>query len=89
MIKIEIAANAVRTITSKKSGQQYRVCEGYAHTIDPRSGQPHAHPTRCEFFLNEDQPTPPAGVYLLAPASVYVDRSGRLAVAPKLVPAPK
>lgn len=89
MIKLEIGPDAVRSITSRKSGSQYRVCEAYAHTLDPSTGKPHLHPVRCEFFLRDADPVPSPGSYLLAPASVYVDRSGRLAVAPKLVPAPK
>lgn len=89
MLKIEIGPDAVRVITSKKSGTQYRVCEGYAHTLDPATGKPHLHPTRCEWFLRDSESPPAPGLYLLAPASVYVDRGGRLAVAPRLVPAPK
>jgi len=87
MIKIEIAAGAVRSLMSK-AGKPFRLCEAYAHTLDAQ-GKPHPHPVRFEFFLNDGQEQPAAGVYLLAPASIYVDRSGRLAVAPKLVPAPK
>jgi hypothetical protein len=88
MLRLDVGPDAVRVIKSKKTGQEYRVCEAYAHTLDPRTGKPHLHPTRCEFFLQDEQQAPAPGSYLLAPASVYVDRGGRLVVAPKLVPAP-
>lgn len=87
MIKVEIGADAVRSFTSK-AGKSFRMCEAYAFTLDPQ-GKQHPHPSRCEFFLNDSDPVPAPGLYLLAPASIYVDRSGRLSIAPKLVPAAK
>lgn len=85
MLKIEVLPNSTRTITSKKTGQPYRVQEVYATTLD-RDGKPQPHPQRAEFFLNDADPVPGPGFYLLAPQSIYVDRQGRFAVAPKLVP---
>jgi len=86
MIRIEVQLNAVRTITSQK-GQQFRICEGYAFTLGV-DGKQHPHPTRVEWFLRREEQPPAPGFYLLAPTSIYVDRQGRFALAPVLVPAP-
>jgi hypothetical protein len=86
MLRIEVPADSVRQITSK-NGKAYTLQSGYVHTFS-RNGQLHPHPVRAEWFIDRDEQPAPAGVYLLAPASIYVDRQGRLAVAPKLVPAP-
>jgi hypothetical protein len=86
MLKIEIAADSVRRIVTKDD-KKYTLQAGYVHTLD-QQGRPHPHPVRAEWFVGRDEQPAAPGVYLLAPASIYVDRSGRLAVAPKLVPAP-
>jgi len=85
MIKIEVTGDT-RQITSK-TGAAYTFQVGYAHTVGP-DGKAHAHPERFEFFAPKSGPVK-AGLYILAPAAVYVDRNGRLSVAPdRLVPAP-
>lgn len=85
MIVIEVKSGDAHTFTAK-SGKQYRTQEAYAHTARA-DGTPHAYPSRFEFFLERDQAPYAPGVYTLAPASLYVDRGGRLAVAPKFIPA--
>lgn len=85
MIKIEVQPG-VRSITSK-TGRAFRVVTAYAATLD-QSGQPNKYPQRFEFILGRDEPEPAPGVYTLAPASLYVNDKGNLAIAPKLVPVP-
>jgi hypothetical protein len=86
MLKIEIHPDQVRTFNGK-DGKSYRMQAGYVHTLGP-DGRPQPHPVRAEWFLNRDEQAPAPGAYLLAPSSIYVDRGGRLSIAPKLVPAP-
>lgn len=92
MIKIEVGPDAsVRTVAgvSAKNNKPYsfRVLGPvYAHTLAD-NGQPHRHPSKTELRLEADEAAPAVGTYLLAPASIYVDRGGRLALAPRLVPA--
>jgi len=88
MLKIEVLPNSTTTRTSQKSGKPYTICEGYAYELG-KDGKPLPHPTRVEWFLGQEEQPPAPGVYLLAPASLYVGRDGRFAVAPKLVPAPQ
>lgn len=58
----------------------------YAHTQD-QSGQPLPFPEKTEIILSDDNRSGyPPGEYTLSPNSLYVDRQGNLAVAPKLVP---
>lgn len=87
MIRVEIpTADAVRSFTSK-AGKPCTKQVGYIHVLTA-DGKPQPHPVRAEWFIDGPEKAAPAGVYLLAPASIYVDRQGRLSVAPKLVPAP-
>jgi hypothetical protein len=85
MIKIEVQPG-VRTITSK-AGKPFRIATAYAATLD-QQGQPNKYPQRFEFILGRDDPEPAPGLYTLAPASIYVNDRGNLAIAPKLVPVP-
>lgn len=81
MVKIEVSGEVLPSKGEKRPRKQ--VCYVYLLT---REGQPQPHPTK--FYLpiwSDGQPYAP-GNYTLAPASVYVDQYGGLALAPKLVP---
>lgn len=57
----------------------------WAHTLD-QAGKPKPHPTEAKLTLwDEDQPLPP-GQYTLAPQSIYIDKYGAFALAPKPAP---
>jgi hypothetical protein len=56
----------------------------WVHTLS-KDGKPQPHPVRARHTLWEgDQPLP-VGTYTLAPQSIFIDRFGGIAVAPKLV----
>lgn len=89
MIKVTVFDMPVRRLSGvgKTSGKAYdmTVQTIYCHTADA-SGQPLPVPEKSEIVLDKDQVPFPPGDYTLSPASLYVDRQGRLSVAPKLVP---
>lgn len=97
MIKFTVASKDVREQkgTGKQSGKPYHMFfqTVYAHTLD-RNGQPNPYPEKTEIILDTDKdglgvPVPKVyepGEYQLHPASIYVDRQGGVAVAPRLVP---
>lgn len=88
MIRITVPNLPVRNIkgTSKTSGKAYdmNIQTVYCHTSDS-DGNPLPFPEKSEVVLDGGQQPYAAGDYTLSPASLYVDRNGRLAVAPKLV----
>jgi hypothetical protein len=58
----------------------------YAHTVDD-NGQPLPFPEKTEISHDKPSDAYAPGDYALSPASLYIDpKTGRLAVAPKLVP---
>ena len=99
MIQISVKSTDVRNQsgTAKASGKAYSLNfqTVYAHTYD-RNGKPNPYPEKVEIILDKDTNGAalfwPIGEYTLAPESVYVDRSGNMAVSPrlqKLVSTPK
>ena len=99
MIQISVKSTDVRNQSgnAKASGKPYSLNfqTVYAHTYD-RNGKPNPYPEKVEIILEKDENGAPMfwplGEYTLAPESVYVDRSGNMAVSPrlqKLVPAAK
>lgn len=100
MIQISVKSTEVRNQSgnAKASGKPYSLNfqTVYAHTYD-RNGKPNPYPEKVEIILEVDKASGsamfwPIGEYTLAPESVYVDRSGNMAVSPrlqKLVAAPK
>ena len=99
MIQISVKSTEVRNQSgnAKASGKPYSLNfqTVYAHTYD-RNSKPNPYPEKVEIILEKDaNGSPmfwPLGEYTLAPESVYVDRSGNMAVSPrlqKLVPAAK
>lgn len=87
MLKIEVVKPVVRQIKSA-AGKLFRVQTLWVHAVD-RDGEPEPFPTKIDAFLDDDQAAYPAGVYTLHPSAVYVDRSGRLAISPRLAPVVK
>jgi hypothetical protein len=89
LIRITVAQTAVRELTgnAKTTGKPYhlRFQNAYAHTVDQDGNAP-PFPEKFEISLGKDQAAYPIGDYQLAPASVYIDRDGRLACQPKLLP---
>ena len=80
-------------------GLQQRKTSGKAYSLNfqtvfmwlvDRHGKPEPYPTKVEIILEKNEQGAalfyPVGEYTLAPQSVYVDRSGNLAIAPRLVP---
>jgi len=80
MIKIEVTAEVLEATGPKRPRNQVV----YAYHLS-KDGKPQPHPVRTLVPLwSEDQPYAP-GNYTLAPQSVYTDRFGNFALAPKLV----
>ena len=61
--------------------------------VPDRKGNPNPYPEKVEIILDKNAEGAalfyPAGDYTLSPNSIYVDRNGSLAIAPRLVPIPK
>jgi Helix-destabilising protein len=60
----------------------------YVHTVDT-NGTPLPFPEKTEISHDAPADAYAPGDYALSPASLYIDRQGRLAVAPKLIPIKK
>ncbi len=93
MIRVTVPTLPVRNQSGigKTSGKAYSLDfqTVYFHTCD-KQGNPLPFPEKSEIILEKGSDGLPmayaAGEYQLAPASLYVDRNGSLAVAPKLIP---
>jgi hypothetical protein len=92
MIAVRIASTNVRRMTgnAKVGGKPYDLSfqEGWFFFTD-KDGKPEPYPTKVEFILPKDKDGAalfyPEGDYQLHPSSLYVDRTGNVAVAPRLV----
>ena len=93
MIQVSVTSTEVRNQrgTAKASGKAYDLNfqTVWFHTYD-RQGNKNPYPEKSEIILEKNEQGQalfwPIGEYTLAPSSVYVDRSGNLAIAPRLVP---
>ena len=93
MIQVSVTSTEVRNQrgTAKASGKAYDLNfqTVWFHTHD-RQGNKNPYPEKAEIILEKNEQGQalfwPVGEYTLAPSSVYVDRSGNLAIAPRLVP---
>ena len=93
MIQISVKSTEVRNQrgTGQKSGKAYDLNfqTVWCHTSD-RSGNPNPYPEKVEIILEKNDQGQalfyPVGEYILAASSFYVDRSGNLAIAPRLTP---
>jgi hypothetical protein len=90
MLKIRILKAATKDVSgTSKAGKPYAMSfqEAYAFCLDPETGAEVEIPEKFEFVLPKDRTSGYArGDYTLSPASFYVDRDGRLALRPALVP---
>lgn len=96
MIKVSVTSTEVRTQSgiAKVSGKPYslnfQTC--WFHMMD-KHNNPNPFPEKCEIILEKNEQGAAlfytAGDYFLADNSIYVDRSGNLAVSPRLAPLPK
>lgn len=92
MIQVSVTSTEVRNQrgTAKASGKAYDLNfqTVWFHTFD-RNGTKNPYPEKSEIILEKnEQGAPlfwPIGEYTLAPSSLYVDRNGSLAIAPRLV----
>ena len=93
MIQVSVTSTEVRNQsgTAKATGKPYSLNfqTAWFHTVD-RQGVKNPYPEKAEIILEKNEQGAalfyPVGEYTLAPQSVYVDRSGNLAIAPRLVP---
>lgn len=93
MIQISVKSTEVRNHrgTGKTSGKAYDLNfqTVWAHTSD-RNGNPNPYPEKVEVILEKNDQGQalfyPVGEYILSASSIYVDRSGNLAIAPRLSP---
>lgn len=56
----------------------------YAYVLD-REGNPQPHPQRAKITLWDGEEALKPGTYTLAPQSIYIDKYGAFALAPKVV----
>ncbi|WP_291519294.1 single-stranded DNA-binding protein [Acidovorax sp.] len=92
MIQVSVTSTEVRNQrgTAKASGKAYDLNfqTVWFHTHD-RNGNKNPYPEKSEIILEKNEQGAPlvwaVGEYTLSPSSVYVDRSGNLAIAPRLV----
>jgi len=92
MIQATVTAAEPRNMQGigKTSGKPYNLFfqTVYFHLTD-KAGNPQPFPEKTEIILDKDEVGNPKvyapGKYLLHPSSLYIDRSGSLAVAPRLV----
>lgn len=89
-MKVQIMSCELKPVngTSAKTGKPYsfRKQEGYAFTVDSKTGQPHPYPLRFEITIDNDQSPYPVGHYTVSETSFYVDRYGKLSLSPRLEP---
>ena len=93
MIKVSVPSVITRNQSGigKASGKAYNMDfqTVYVHLLD-KDGKPAPFPEKTEIILSKNDQGQPlvyaAGEYQLHPASLYVDRSGNIAVAPRLAP---
>lgn len=87
MIKFTVEPNAEINQRSgtMKNGKAFPREQTVWAYIQGKDGKPLPHPVQAKITLwDEDQPLKP-GQYTLAPESIYVDRYGAFALAPKPV----
>lgn len=88
MIRFTVPALPLRQMkgigkTSQKP-YDFHVQTVYVHTVD-LEGKPSPFPEKTELSHDKPEDAYAPGEYQLAPASIYVDRMGRLAIGAKLV----
>lgn len=88
MILITVYDTPIRRLKgTSAAGKAYDMTIQTAYaSVSDSAGNPLPVPEKFEIVLDREQAPYPAGQYQLSPASLYVDRQGRLAVAPRLAP---
>jgi len=87
MIRFTVEGNQEITQRSgtMKNGKPFpREQTVWAYTLD-RDGKPLPHPQRAKITLWDGDEVLKPGSYTLAPQSIYVDKYGAFALAPKVV----
>ena len=87
-IKVEVKNPTAREIagtSGKGKAYSFSAQEIWVWTMD-KDGVMAPFPTKTECILEKGQSPHPIGVYSLSPSSLYVGRSGRLEVSPRLAP---
>ncbi len=95
MIQVSVTSTEVRNQSgnAKASGKPYSLNfqTVWVHTFD-KTGKKNPYPEKTEIILEKNEQGAalfyPQGEYTLALESFYVDRSGNLAISPKLIPKP-
>lgn len=96
MIKVTVSTTDMNHVkgTSKTTGKtfDFHTQTVWYHTVNT-DGSSNPYPEKGEVIIERDKTTLiatpySAGDYTLHPGSLYLDRNGRLAVAPKLRPLP-
>lgn len=93
MIQVSVTSTEVRNQSgnAKASGKPYSLNfqTVWVHTYD-KTGKKNPYPEKVEIILEKNADGAALynalGEYTLAPESFYVDRSGNLAVSPRLIP---
>lgn len=93
MIQVSVTSTEVRNQSgnAKASGKPYSLNfqTVWFHTYD-RTGQKLPYPEKAEIILEKDKDGAalfyPVGEYVLSDTSIYIDRSGNVAVSPRLSP---
>lgn len=91
MIKVSVTSTDVRNQSgnSKANGKPYSMNfqTAWVHTYD-KTGKPNPFPEKIEVILDKNEQGAALfwapGEYTLLPESIYVDRSGNLAISPRL-----
>ena len=92
MIQVSVTSTEIRNQSgnAKASGKPYSLNfqTVWFHTFD-KTGAKNPYPEKAEIILDKAEDGAPlfypVGEYTLAPQSVYIDRSGNVAVSPRLV----
>ena len=92
MIQVSVTSTEIRNQSgnAKASGKPYSLNfqTVWFHTFD-RTGKKNPYPEKSEIILDKAEDGAPlfypVGEYTLAPESVYIDRSGSVALSPRLV----
>ena len=91
MIQVSVTSTEVRNQSgnAKATGKPYSLNfqTVWVHTYG-RDGQKLPYPEKTDIILDKDKDGAalyyPVGEYIVAPSSIYVDRGGNLAIAPRL-----
>lgn len=90
-LKVEITHTDAKLFEgTSKTGKPYafKTQKAYIWTIDPETKLQNMYPTQIDINLDKEENPLAVGFYQLDLSSIYVDRSGRLSISPRLKPYP-